>query len=128
MQREVVYTEQAPQPVGPYSQAIMAEGRYVFVSGQVAIDPNTGKLIDGDVQAQTRLVFENLKAVLAAAGSSLDQVVKMTVMLNDIGDFATLNEIYASYFGENPPARATFGVQLPVGALVEIECVALVNG
>lgn len=125
MQRELISTPNAPTPVGPYSQGILAEGRYLFAAGQVGIDPQTGKVVEGGIQAQTRQVLENLKAVLEAAGTSLQQVVKVTVLLSDMANFAQMNEVYASYFTDSPPARATFGVQLPPNMLVEIECIAL---
>lgn len=127
MSRQVVHTDHAPAAVGPYSQGIISDGKYVFVSGQIGLDPATGKMVEGGLEAQAKQVFENLKAVLVAAGTSLDNAVKMTVMLNDINNFAELNKIYATYFGEEPPARATFGVQLPVGALIEIDCIAWIE-
>ncbi len=124
MDRHVVYTDQAPQPVGPYSQAIAAGGS-VFTAGQVGLVPGTTELAGGDVASQTRQALENLKAVLDAAGSGLDQVVKTTVFLKDIGDFAAMNEVYAEYFTDDPPARSAVEVaRLPLDALVEIECVA----
>jgi len=125
MSKQIIHTEHAPAAVGPYSQAIVANG-FVFTAGQVALIPAEGKLLEGDVQAQTRQVMQNLKAVLEAAGTSLDNIVKTTVFLADIGDFAAMNEIYGEFFSENPPARSAFEVaNLPLGALVEIECVAL---
>lgn len=125
MTRKIVHTEKAPAAVGPYSQAIVANG-FVFTAGQVALIPAEGKLLDGDVQAQTRQVLQNLQAVLEAAGTSLENVVKTTVFLANIGDFAAMNEIYGEFFSQNPPARSAFEVaNLPLGALVEIEAVAL---
>ena len=128
MTREIIQTDQAPQAIGPYSQGVVASGRYVFVSGQVGLDPATGKLVEGGFEAQARQVFANLQGVLSAAGVGFADVVKVTVLLQDITDFATLNGIYAEYFTEQPPARATFGgLQLPAGAAVEIECIAVLE-
>jgi 2-iminobutanoate/2-iminopropanoate deaminase len=128
MPREPVSTTAAPAAIGPYSQAIAA-GPLVFASGQVALDPASGQLTGGDVREQTRRALENLKAVLAAGGSSLDQAVKTTVFLTRMADFAAMNEVYAEYFPGTPPARSTIAVaELPRGALVEIEVVALRAG
>ncbi len=125
MPRTQVKTEGAPAAIGPYSQGITA-GDFVFCAGQAGLDPATGKLVEGDVQAQTHRVLENLKAVLEAAGSDLNQVVKTTVFLADMADFKAMNEIYAQYFGDPPPARSTIAAKgLPLGALVEIEVIAL---
>src|ERR1035441_5447248 len=104
--REVVLTKDAPQPIGPYSQAIKAGG-FVFASGQIALDPATGKLIDGDIKAQTERVLKNLSAVLAAAGSSMDRVVRTTVFLKNISDFPAMNEVYGQFFKNEPPSRST---------------------
>jgi 2-iminobutanoate/2-iminopropanoate deaminase len=124
MERAVVQTPDAPQAIGPYSQAINA-GNLVFCSGQIPLTPD-GALIEGDVAAQTRQVLTNLQAVLTAAGSSLDQVVKTTVFLADMGDFAAMNTVYAEFFPANPPARSTVQVaRLPRDARVEIEAIAL---
>ena len=125
MPREVIRTEKAPKAIGPYEQAIKFSG-LLFTSGQIAIDPATGKLIEGDVSAQTRRVLENLKAVLEAGGSSLDLVVKATVYLADLSTFSKMNEVYAEYLGHIKPARSTVGVAtLPLGASVEIDLVAI---
>jgi 2-iminobutanoate/2-iminopropanoate deaminase len=125
MQRERVATSAAPAAIGPYSQAIIS-GELIFASGQVALDPATGQLVDGDVRAQTRRALENLAAVLDAAGSSLAQVVKTTVFLTAMSNFAAMNEVYASYFTGDPPARSTIAVaELPRGALVEVEATAI---
>lgn len=125
MSREVVSTEKAPKAIGPYEQAIKWGG-LLFTSGQIALDPTTGKLIEGDVSAQTRRVLENLQAVLDAGGSSLNQVIKATVYLTDLNSFAKMNEVYAEYLGEAKPARSTVGVaSLPRGASVEIDLVAI---
>lgn len=122
--RVVISTERAPRAIGPYSQAIRANG-LVFLSGQVAIDPATGYVVEGGVTQQTRQVLENLKAVLEAAGSSLDKVVKATVYLKSIDDFGKMNEIYGRYFPENPPARSTVEVsRLPRDVSVEIDFIA----
>ena len=125
-ERRKISTASAPAAIGPYSQAVVAAG-LVHCSGQIALDPASGALVDGDVAAQAERVLENLKAVLAAAGSSLARAVKCTVYLQRIEDFAAVNAVYARYFdGETPPARATVAVKaLPKGALVEIDCVAL---
>ncbi len=125
MTKQIVHTDRAPAAVGPYSQAIIANG-FVFTAGQIALIPAEGKLLDGDVQAQARQVMQNLQAVLEAAGTSLDNVVKTTVYLANIGDFAAVNEVYGEFFPQNPPARSAFEVaNLPLGALVEVEAVAL---
>ena len=122
---KTVSTERAPKAIGPYSQAVVAQG-LAFLSGQIALDPATGQLIDGDVAAQTERVIENLKAVLEASGSSLGRVVKTSVFLKDMNDFAKMNEIYARYFGDNSPARSTVEVaRLPRDVRVEIDCIAL---
>lgn len=122
---EVVATAAAPAAVGPYSQAVRAGG-LVFCAGQIPLDPATGALVEGDVAAQTERVLENLKAVLQAAGSGLERVVKTTVFLQDMADFAAMNEVYARYFPQEPPARAAVQVAaLPKGARVEIEAIAL---
>lgn len=123
--REPVKTENAPAAIGPYSQAIRA-GEFVFVSGQIAIDPATGQFVSGTVAEQTERVLKNVAAVLTAAGSSLDKVVKTTVFLADMKDFAEMNEVYATFFSDAPPARATVAAAgLPRDARVEIEAVAL---
>ena len=121
-----VETDKAPAAIGPYSQAVTTDG-YVFCSGQVALDVATGELLDGSVSDQTRKAMENLAAVLAAAGTSLHHVVKTTIYITDMNDFAEVNETYATFFEQRPPARATVGVAaLPRGAKVEIDCIARV--
>ena len=124
MKKEIC-TKNAPDAIGPYSQAVRA-GDFLYVSGQVPIDPKTGAVVDGGIQAQAHQVFKNLKAISEEAGMSFDNVVKTTVLLADMGDFATVNEIYAQYFnGAILPARAAFQVAaLPKAAMVEIELVA----
>jgi 2-iminobutanoate/2-iminopropanoate deaminase len=126
MKREIVHTDKAPKAIGPYSQAIRTDSM-IFAAGQTGIDPATGDLIPGGVEEQTRQVLTNLQNVIEAAGSSFKYVVKTTVFLKDMGDFAKMNAIYAEYFGENPPARSTIAVAgLPKGGLVEIEAIALI--
>ncbi|MGA3053624.1 MAG: RidA family protein [Candidatus Korobacteraceae bacterium] len=123
--REVIATNDGPKAIGPYSQAIKANG-LVFLSGQIALDPATQQLISGDVAAQTERVLQNLAGILKAAGSSLPQVVKTTVFLKNMSDFAAMNEVYGRYFTEAPPARSTVEVaRLPKDVLVEIDVVAL---
>jgi 2-iminobutanoate/2-iminopropanoate deaminase len=125
--REVISTESAPSAIGPYSQAIRYGG-LLFVSGQVAIDPSTGDLVGDDVGSQTEQVLKNGAAILKAGGSGLDRVLKTTVYLTDMGNFARMNEVYAGFFGSAPPARATVAVvALPKGALVEIDFVAQIR-
>ena len=122
--RKAIVTEQGPKPVGPYSQAIV-EGDFIFVSGQGPINPGTGSLELGDVRSETKRVFENLRAILEAAGSSLGQVMKCNVYLRDIKDFAAMNEVYATFFAAPFPARTTIQAgALPGGIAVEIECIA----
>ena len=123
--REVIATEQAPQAIGPYSQAIRAEG-LIFTSGQIAIDPATAQIIAGDVSAQTDRVLKNLAAILLASGSSLEKVLRCTVFLKNMGDFAAMNEVYGRYFKQRPPARSTIEVaRLPKDVLIEIDVIAL---
>jgi 2-iminobutanoate/2-iminopropanoate deaminase len=124
MKREVIATKKAPGAVGPYSQAIRV-GDFVFTAGQVAIDPATGKLVEGGIEEQTRQVLRNIAAVLEAAGSSLDKVVKTTVFLQDMGDFKAMNGVYGRFFADAPPARSTVAADLALGALVEIDAVAI---
>ena len=121
-----IYTEKAPQAIGPYTQAKVV-GSMVYTSGQIALDPATGALSDGDVAEQTRQVCENLKAVLTAAGTSLDKVVKTTCFLKDIGDFAAFNEVYGEYFTSKPARSCVGGLSLPKGALVEVEVIATIE-
>ncbi len=123
--KTIVQTDKAPAAIGPYSQAVKAGG-FVFLSGQVALDPASGQVVEGDVRAQTERVLKNLQAVLAAAGSSLAAVVKTTVFLADMNDFAAMNEVYGRFFPSDPPARATVQVaRLPKDAQVEIDLIAL---
>ncbi len=123
--REVIFTKDAPQAIGPYSQAIKANG-FIFVSGQIAIDPATQQVIAGDLAAQTDRVLRNLSEILEAAGSGLGKVVRTTVFLKNMGEFTAMNEVYAKYFSSAPPARSTVEVsRLPKDVLVEIDVVAL---
>ena len=122
---DYVATDSAPKAIGPYSQAVKANG-LLYTSGQIALDPKTGNLVEGDFAAQARRVFENLAAVLRASGSSFDRVTKATVYVTDLANFTVLNGIYAEYFGDHKPARSTVGVaQLPKGAQVEVDLIAL---
>ena len=122
---ESIQTDRAPQAIGPYSQAIKAQGM-VFTSGQIPLDPQTKQLVEGDIRAQTECVLNNLKAVLEEAGTSLDRVVKTTVYLADMNDFAAMNEVYALFFGEHRPARSTVeAARLPRDVRVEIDLIAL---
>ncbi|MFZ0735834.1 MAG: RidA family protein [Candidatus Acidiferrales bacterium] len=123
--REIVSTDRGPKAIGPYSQAVNANG-FIFISGQVAIDPATNQLVEGDIAKQTERVMENLKGIVEAAGSSLHKAVKTTVFLKDMNDFAAMNEVYGRYFSSAPPARATVEVaRLPKDVRVEIELIAL---
>lgn len=125
MPRDIVKTDAAPQAIGPYSQAIKANG-FVFLSGQIALDPRTGQMVGQDIKTQTKRVMENIKAVLVGAGSSLEKVVKCSVFLKNMNDFGPMNEEYGSYFKELPPARTTVQIaKLPRDALIEVEAVAI---
>lgn len=126
--RKAVSTQSAPQAIGPYSQAVRA-GSLLFVSGQIPLDPATGKIVDGDLAAQTHRVFQNLEAILQAAGASFDNVVRTTVYLADMNDFPAMNEIYATYFSSPAPARSTVqAAGLPRDARLEIDVIAVVDG
>ncbi|MDR1345807.1 MAG: RidA family protein [Bacteroidales bacterium] len=123
--KKVIHTEQAPKAVGPYSQAIEANGM-LFVSGQIPVNPVSGVVDAADIIGQTKQSLENLKSILAEAGCDLNNVVKTTCLLSDIANFKPMNEVYAAYFTDNPPARAAFAVKdLPMGVLVEIEAIAV---
>jgi 2-iminobutanoate/2-iminopropanoate deaminase len=125
-ERKSIRTEKAPLPIGPYEQAVAA-GPFVFLSGQIGFDPATGKMVEGGVAEQTERVLKNVKAVLEASGSSLAKVVRMGVYLADMGDFATVNDIYSKYMSEAKPARSAIAVKgLPAGALVEMDAIAMV--
>jgi 2-iminobutanoate/2-iminopropanoate deaminase len=122
--KDIVLTDKGPKPIGPYSQAVKCNG-FLFASGQVALDPRTNEFIGGDIRQQTERAMENIKAVVEAAGSNLHHVVKTTVFLKDMNDFAAMNEAYGKYFSAAPPARSTVQVaRLPKDALVEIEVIA----
>jgi 2-iminobutanoate/2-iminopropanoate deaminase len=123
--KEIIATQNAPKAIGPYSQAVKLNG-FVFLSGQIPLDPRSGELVTGSIQVQTERVLENMKAVLQAAGLSFDHIVKTTVFVKDLADFPHLNEVYGKYFGMNPPARSTVEVsRLPRDARVEIEAIAI---
>jgi 2-iminobutanoate/2-iminopropanoate deaminase len=126
MTRQIIHSEKAPGAIGPYSQAVAIDShRLVFTAGQIPVDPKTGSVAGQEIRAQTRQVMENLKSVLEAAGSSLDRVVKTTVYLKSLQDFSAMNEVYASYFPVDPPARTAIEVaRLPKDVLIEIECIA----
>ncbi len=127
MSKSAVKTPLAPLPIGPYSQGIVAAGKMLFTSGQIPINPHTGKIETDDIRQQTRIVLDNLNAILQTAGSRLDHVVKTTVFLKSMNDFGAMNEVYAEYFSQNPPARSTVEVaRLPKDVLVEIDCMAIV--
>lgn len=123
--KKIIATEKAPKAIGPYSQAVQS-GSLLFTAGQIALDPETGEMVSGGVEAQTRQALTNLKNILEAAGAGLGYVVKTTVFLQDMADFAAMNAVYAEFFPENPPARSTIAVAaLPKGAAVEIEAVSM---
>ena len=125
--KNIVLTDRGPKPIGPYSQAVKSNG-FVFVSGQIALDPKTGEFVGTDVRTQTERVMENLKGILEAAGTSLGHVVKTTVYLKDINDFSFMNEVYGKYFIASPPARSTVqAARLPKDALVEIDVIAFLR-
>jgi 2-iminobutanoate/2-iminopropanoate deaminase len=127
MQKEIISTKDAPQAIGPYSQAIRF-GNLIFASGQIPIEPETGKILKGDIKGQTKLILENLNNVLAAGGSSLDNVLRTTIFLTDLEDYPAVNETYAQYFNDLPPARSTVQVEkLPMDAQIEIDAIACIN-
>lgn len=127
MKKEVISTEKAPGAVGPYSQGIRV-GSFLYTAGQIALDPETGKMVEWDIAIQTKRVLLNLQGILEAAGANLDQVVKTTVFLQDMANFGAMNEVYEQFFGDQPPARSTVEVsRLPLDALVEIEAIALLS-
>ncbi len=132
MQKDTVYTKNAPEPIGPYSQGIYVSWdthQMLYTSGQVAIDPKTGNFINGGIKEQTRQVLENIKALLTESKTDFKKVIKTTVFIKNMDDFAAMNEVYAEYFGESKPARSTVEVsRLPKDALVEIEVIAYVFG
>lgn len=123
--KKVIFTDKAPKAIGPYSQAIEINGQ-LFISGQVPVDPATSKVVEGGVKEQTLQVMKNIEAILQEAGYSFSEVVKSTCLLSDMAHFAAMNEVYGSYYSENPPARAAFAVrELPLGVMVEIETIAI---
>lgn len=130
MQKDTIYTKNAPEPIGPYSQAVKLSWdtkNILYTSGQLAIDPVSGEFMGGNIKEQTKLVMENLKAILNMANSGLNKVIKTTVFIKDMNDFAAMNEVYAEYFSESKPARSTIEVaRLPKDALVEIEVIAYI--
>lgn len=125
--KQVIFTKNAPSPVGPYSQAIAASGELIFIAGQIPLNPDTGEIVgEGDIKAQTRQVMKNIEAILLESGVNWSNVVKTGVFLSDLTNFVPMNEIYAEYFSEKPPARACVEVpRLPKDVLVEIECIAV---
>ncbi len=124
MPKEFIYSKSAPEPIGPYSQAVKL-GNLIFTSGQIALDPETGQIVAGDIMAQTRRTLENIKAIITAGGSDISKVVKVTVYLKNIQDFPAMNEVYAEYFGESKPTRSTIEAsRLPKDSLIEIDAIA----
>jgi reactive intermediate/imine deaminase len=127
MTRKIIHSDHAPKAIGPYSQAVRC-GNTVYLSGQTPIDPATGKLVEGSVEIQTKRIFENLKAVVSAAGGSFDQIARVGIYLTDLANFAEVNKVMASYFSEPYPARSTIGVsQLPLGSQVEIDAILVLD-
>ncbi|MCE5208194.1 MAG: RidA family protein [Chloroflexi bacterium] len=125
MERKIIVSEKAPKAIGPYSVGVIA-GNFVFTAGQIGIDRNTGEIVEGGIQTQTRQALTNVKYILEEAGSGMDQVIKTTVFLKDMNDFAKMNEVYGSFFQVNPPARSAVQIaKLPKDAIVEIEVVAV---
>jgi 2-iminobutanoate/2-iminopropanoate deaminase len=128
MSLKKILTEKAPSPIGPYSQAILVDERFVYTAGQIPLDPATGQIVDGDIKAQTRQALRNVEQILVAAGSSMKSVIKTTVFLKDMSEFAAMNEVYADFFSASAPARSTVEVaRLPRDVRVEIEAVALIE-
>lgn len=123
MKKEALTTDKAPKPAGPYSQAIKI-GEFLFISGQIPIDPKTGKIVEGGIKEQTRQVMENIKAIVEAAGYTMNDIVKVFVFLRDLNQFPQFNEEYAKYFKEKPPARTTVGAKIPKNALLEVSAIA----
>ena len=128
MKIQTILTKNAPAPIGPYSQAIAVDGKFVYTAGQIPLDPATSQIVEGDIKAQTRRVLQNLEQILVAAGSSMKNVIKTTVFLKDMGEFAAMNEVYAEFLGAAAPARSTVEVaRLPRDVRVEIEAIALIE-
>ncbi len=127
MEKKVVFTEKAPKPIGPYSQAIIA-GNLIFTAGQIPIDPATNQVVQGDIKEQTRRVLENLRAILESVGATFDDVVKVTIYMKDLNEFSAMNEVYSEYFKNSPPARTTVEVsRLPRDVRIEIDLIAIVK-
>jgi len=127
VKKEIISTDMAPKAIGPYSQAVKV-GNFLFISGQIPIDPKTGELIEGNIKEQTKRVLENLKGIIESLGGSLENIIKTTVFLKNIEDFHDMNEIYAEYFKENPPARSTIEVsRLPRNVSIEIEAIGILD-
>ena len=127
MEREIIATKEAPAAIGPYNQGIKTRGSFIFTAGQIPLNPQSGEIVGETIAEQTHQALKNLRAVLQAAGAKMENVVKTTVFLADIQDFAAMNEVYAHYFSDNPPARSAFGGNdLPKGVKIEIECIAVV--
>lgn len=125
--KKIIHTNAAPKAIGPYSQAVEANGM-LFISGQVPIDPGTGKVVDGGIEEQTEQVMKNIGAILEEAGYTFNEVIKSTCLLSDMENFTAMNSVYGKYYPENPPARAAYGVvKLPLGVLIEIETIAVKN-
>jgi len=123
--KKIIYTKNAPEAVGPYSQAVESNGT-LYISGQIPINPATGKIVEGGIKEQTEQVMKNIEAILTEAGYSFENVVKSTCLLDNMDNFAAMNEVYAKYYNTNPPARAAFGVvKLPLGVMIEIETIAV---
>lgn len=123
--KQIIHTEKAPKAIGPYSQAVKA-GNTIYISGQVPLNPKTGKIAEGGIKEQTEQVMKNISAILEEAGYSFSEVVKSTCLLSDMSNFAAMNEVYGKYYSENPPARAAFAVkELPLGVMIEIETIAV---
>ncbi len=128
MTKKIVLTKNAPAPIGPYNQGIIAGGSMLFTAGQIAFDPTTGQLVQGDIKAQTQQVLKNIQAIVEQAGATMQSIVKTTVYLKDMNDFAGMNEVYAEFFNNEPPARTTVEVsRLPRDAKIEIEAVAIIG-
>jgi len=127
MEKKIVFTEKAPKPIGPYSQAIIA-GNLIFTAGQIPIDPATNQVVQGDIKEQTRRVLENLRAILESVGATFDDVVKVTIYMKDLNEFSAMNEVYSEYFKNSPPARTTVEVsRLPRDVRIEIDLIAIVK-
>jgi 2-iminobutanoate/2-iminopropanoate deaminase len=127
MEKKVVFTEKAPKPIGPYSQAIIA-GNLIFTAGQIPIDPATNQVVQGDIKEQTRRVLENLRAILESVGATFDDIVKVTIYMKDLNEFSAMNEVYSEYFKNSPPARTTVEVsRLPRDVKIEIDLIAIVK-